>query len=62
MAAGEQRISVPPTAYDTAAARDPFYDPAAPSGGSRQGKWNYQSWTPGLERMFAPTNAKENWY
>ncbi len=64
MAAGEQRISVPPTAYDTAAARDPFYDPTAPSGGgpSRQGKWNYQSWTPGLERMFAPTNAKENWY
>ena len=63
MAAGEQRISVPPTAYDTAAARDPYYDASMPGGGgSRQGKWNYQSWTPGLERMFAPTNGRENWY
>lgn len=59
--AGEARISVPPTAYDTAAARDPYYDMNAPSGKTRLGKWDYQSWTPGLERMFAPTDQKQSW-
>lgn len=59
--AGEARINVPPTAYDTAAARDPYYDMNAPSGKGRIGKWDYQAWTPGLERMFAPTDAKQTW-
>jgi len=61
--AGEARITVPPAALDYAAAKDPYYDtnPGA-AGRTRTGKWNYQAWTPGLERMFAPTNAKENWY
>jgi hypothetical protein len=59
--AGEARISVPPTAYDTAAARDPYYDMNAPSGKTRIGKWDYQSWTPGLERMFAPTDSTQSW-
>ena len=58
--AGEARIVVPPTAYDTAAAKDPFYDTTNP-GKTRLGKWDYQAWTPGLERMFAPTNETQNW-
>jgi len=57
---GEATIEVPPTAYDTAAARDPFYD-TTQVGKSRLGKWDYQAWTPGLERMFAPTNEKQHW-
>lgn len=63
-AAGEARISVPAAAYDYAAAKDPFYDTAAPgaASSSRMGKWDYQAWTPGLERMFAPTNPKQDWY
>lgn len=59
--AGEARISVPPTAYDTAAARDPYYDISAPSGKTRIGKWDYQAWTPGLDRMFAPTHSTQSW-
>lgn len=58
--AGEARIVVPPTAYDTAAAKDPYYD-TANGGKSRLGKWDYQAWTPGLERMFAPTNETQSW-
>ena len=60
-AAGEARITVPAAAYDTAAARDPFYD-MNNGGKARIGKWDYQAWTPGLERMFAPTNETQNWY
>jgi hypothetical protein len=59
--AGEAQIVVPPTAYDTAAAKDPYYDKTSPGGKSRIGKWDYQSWTPGLDRMFAPTNATQAW-
>jgi hypothetical protein len=59
--AGEAQIVVPPAAYDTAAAKDPFYDTTSPGGKSRIGKWDYQSWTPGLERMFAPTNSTQAW-
>jgi hypothetical protein len=59
--AGEATIDVPPTAVDVAAARDPFYDPTM-GGKSRIGKWDYTGWTPGLERMFAPTDPRQNWY
>ena len=58
--AGEARIMVPPAAYDTAAAADPYYD-TTNGGRSRIGKWDYQAWTPGLERVFAPTNSTEAW-
>ena len=60
--AGEATIMVPATAYDTAAAKDPFYDTTNGAGKARIGKWDYQAWTPGLERMFAPTNQKQDWY
>jgi hypothetical protein len=59
--AGEARITVPPTAYDTAAAMDPYYDTTASTGRTRIGKWDYQAWTPGLERMFAPTGQTQAW-
>jgi len=58
--AGEARIMVPPAAYDTAAAVDPYYD-TTNGGKSRIGKWDYQAWTPGLERVFAPTNPTQAW-
>jgi hypothetical protein len=59
--AGEAKIMVPASAYDTAVAADPYYDTTAAGGKARAGKWDYQAWTPGLERMFAPTNATEAW-
>jgi len=39
---------------------DPFYTVNPER--SRDGKWDYTSWTPGLERMFAPTEPQTNWY
>jgi hypothetical protein len=54
--AGEANIVVPPAAYDIAAVKDPFYDVSSGMGKGRLGKWDYQSWTPGLDRMFSPTN------
>jgi hypothetical protein len=59
--AGEANIEVPIAAYDTAAAHDPYYDKNMNSGKTRIGKWDYQAWTPGLDRMFAPTNETQNW-
>jgi len=59
--AGEATIRAPPAAADMAASTDPYYD-TTPGGKGRAGKWDYQAWTPGLERMFAPTETKKNWY
>lgn len=59
--AGEAAISVPGAAADMAASKDPYYDSTAP-GGSRRDRWNYQAWTPGLERMFAPDEPRADWY
>jgi hypothetical protein len=58
--AGEARIMVAPAGYDSAAAGDPYYD-TTNGGRSRIGKWDYQAWTPGLERVFAPTNSTQAW-
>jgi len=43
---------------------DPFFDPGttAVETKGRSNKWNYTSWTPGLERMFAPTEEQQQWY
>ena len=38
---------------------DPFF---TVNSKTRMGKWDYSSWTPGLERMFAPTEPQTNWY
>jgi hypothetical protein len=40
---------------------DPFFT-VNPNNRTRDGKWDYSSWTPGLERMFAPTEPQPNWY
>jgi hypothetical protein len=57
--AGENTIVVPPAAYDYSSGLDPFFTPGAKT---RDGKWDYTSWTPGLERMFAPNEPRTNWY
>ena len=58
MAAGEGVITVPVTAMDTAAGLDPFY---STSGSTHMNRWDYQKFTPGLERMFAPSKPLQNW-
>jgi len=58
MAAGEGLITVPVTAMDTAAGLDPFY---STSPASHVNRWDYQKFTPGLERMFAPSKPLQNW-
>jgi hypothetical protein len=55
---GEATIEVPPTAVEFAAGRDPFYEPST---STRPARTDYMRWTPGLERMFAPTNATTDW-
>lgn len=56
--AGEGRITVPVTAVDTAAGLDPFFSPGA---STHMGRWDYTKFTPGLERMFAPTYPTADW-
>jgi len=57
-AAGEATITVPPVATETAAGIDPFYEPTT---STRSNRSDYQKWTPGLERMFAPTYPVTDW-
>ena len=52
-------IAVPGAAADTSAALDPFYEPR---NSVRTTRNDYTRWTPGLERQFAPTYEKRNWY
>jgi hypothetical protein len=57
-AAGEGTIEVPYAVNDLmTSTKDSFYD--ASSG--KKNMWDYTSWTPGLERMFAPTDPKVEW-
>ena len=58
-AAGEATITVPPVAADVAMGLDPFFSPAA---GTHIGRWDYTKFTPGLERMFAPTYPTVEWF
>lgn len=58
VAAGEANIEVPPVALETAASRDPFYEPTT---STRADRSDYMKWTPGLERMFAPTHTMASW-
>lgn len=57
-------VEVPAAVDDVAASTDPYYNKVATAGGqgSRMGRWNYQAWTPGLERMFAPSDETQNWF
>lgn len=54
----EDQITIPQRATDVAAGLDPFYSPNAKT---RTGRWDYMRWTPGLERMFAPTYPTQDW-
>jgi hypothetical protein len=56
---GENTIKVPQAATDMNTSLDPFYEP---TNSVHTGKWGYRQWTPGLERMFAPTEPREKWY
>ena len=57
--AGEGTITVPPVATEVAAGLDPFF---SPSPSTHVGRWDYRKFTPGLERMFAPTYPTAEWY
>jgi hypothetical protein len=56
---GEEVIEVPYTASDIAAGLDPFFQAR---NSVRDGRTDYYQWTPGLERMFAPTFPIKAWY
>jgi hypothetical protein len=53
-------IKIPSHVQDLSESRDPFYE--MNDRNTKQDKWNYREWTPGLERMFAPTEPRANWY
>ena len=53
-AAGEMTTPLPRVAQDQ------FFEPSTKPQGA--GRWDYTAWTPGLERMFAPNERRENWY
>ncbi len=53
------RIEVPSAANDLASGLDPFF---STTGRLRADRTDYTQWTPGLERMFAPNEARTNWY
>lgn len=57
--ASSATFAVPQVASDLAAGLDPFFDPGT---STRSGRTDYTQWTPGLERMFAPTYPRTNWY
>ena len=59
--AGENVTIVPQAAVDKNSAIDPFYEPN-PNSNTRTGRWSYRQWTPGLERMFAPTESRADWH
>ena len=58
-AAGEATITVPPVAADVAVGLDPFFTPSA---ATKLDRWDYTKFTPGLERMFAPTYPTVEWF
>lgn len=53
-------IKVPSVVNDLSSSRDPFYE--MKDRNTKQDRWDYRQWTPGLERMFAPTEPRANWY
>lgn len=59
-AAGEGVIQIPAVATTAPGqTQDMFFNTDTPS---RQGRWDYTKWTPGLERAFAPTQPQTNWF
>jgi len=56
---GESDVQVPQAAVDKLASVDPYFDT---HNRTRMDKNDYTKFTPGLERMFAPTFETEKWY
>ena len=56
---GTDTVAVPQGVAKYAAAIDPFFEPRQTT---RPNRADYTAWTPGLERMFAPTEPKTQWY
>ncbi len=54
-----QNIQVPKGVAQYSSKIDPFFEPRQSMRPSRQ---DYTAWTPGLERMFAPTEPTQQWY
>jgi len=52
-------IERPQAAADKSAGADPFFRDQPDT---HKERWNYRQWTPGLQRMFAPTEPREEWY
>lgn len=58
-AAGEGYTQGPEAAGQTP---DRFFQDMKGIGSGTGNKWDYTAWTPGLERMFAPTEPQKAWY
>ena len=58
-AAGENTIEAPVIYTSENQGLDPFFTPGDTT---RDGKWDYTRFTPGLERSFAPNQPMQNWY
>jgi len=58
-AAGENTIMAPTVYTSESEGLDPFFTPGDVT---RDGKWDYTRFTPGLERSFAPNQPMQNWY
>jgi len=56
---GEETIDVPYTVADVTAGLDPF---SGTTKSTHMGKSDYTSFTPGLERMFAPSHPMKSWF
>jgi hypothetical protein len=56
---GDSDVKVPQAAVDKLASVDPYFDK---HNRTRMDKNDYTRFTPGLERMFAPTYPTEKWY
>jgi hypothetical protein len=56
---GEAQVIIPAVASEVQQGLDPFFTAGQKT---RDGRIDYTRWTPGLERMFAPTESMTNWY
>ncbi len=65
--AEERGIAMPPPTLDIhdRLQDDPYFDKSGVGDRNNSRYWNYndfKQWTPGLERMFAPTEGNKEWY
>jgi hypothetical protein len=65
--AEERGIAMPPPTLDIhdRLQDDPYFDKSGVGDRNNSRYWNYndfKKWTPGLERMFAPTEGNKEWY